>query len=62
MNYYGSVIRFWVATKLTIVIKDPKDIEIVLNNQNTLIKDDIFKTVMPPFGEGLVTNTDGTKY
>lgn len=56
---YGSVVRFWVATKLVVLIKDPKDIESVLNNRNTLIKDDLYKILLPPFGEGLVTNTDG---
>lgn len=41
------------------VLKDPKDIEILLNNRNSLVKDDIYKIIMPPFGEGLVSTTNG---
>lgn len=40
---YGSLYRFWIGTKLYIVVSDASDIEYILHNPNCIDKDDSYR-------------------
>ncbi|XP_072159666.1 cytochrome P450 4C1-like [Bemisia tabaci] len=51
---YGSPYKFWLGSRLLVVITKPEDIQIILNSSKTLDKGDVYKIFEPVVGAGLV--------
>lgn len=55
---YDSPFRFWSGPKFMVCTIDPSDFENVLNNPNTLDKDEIYELTQPVTGQGIFACTD----
>lgn len=48
---YGTLVRFWIGTKLYVVTSEPSDLEVILNHPSCIDKDDSYRF----FEEGFAT-------
>uniref|UniRef100_A0A182MM45 Cytochrome P450 n=1 Tax=Anopheles culicifacies TaxID=139723 RepID=A0A182MM45_9DIPT len=63
LKEYGDCIRVWLGTQLSIVVLDPKDIEVLLSSPKYIDKSTEYDFIRPWLGEGLLTSQSamGTK-
>lgn len=56
-NRYKFPVKLWLGNRLFFGIADPQHLQIILNDQNSLDKNDIVKFLYPIFGKGLFAAT-----
>nr|XP_024217166.1 cytochrome P450 4C1-like isoform X2 [Halyomorpha halys] len=54
---YGHVIRYWLGSKLVILISDADDAEVLFRDTQNIGKADVYKFMHPWLGTGLLTST-----
>ncbi|XP_073841480.1 cytochrome P450 4d1-like [Musca autumnalis] len=58
---YGKTLKFWLGPKLFIVLTEPRDVEMVLNDMRFIEKAEVYSVLEPWFKEGLM-NSPGHKW
>uniref|UniRef100_A0A1I8MWC1 Uncharacterized protein n=1 Tax=Musca domestica TaxID=7370 RepID=A0A1I8MWC1_MUSDO len=58
---YGKTLKFWLGPKLFIVLTEPSDVEVALNDMRLIEKGEAYSVMEPWFKEGLM-NSPGHKW
>lgn len=58
---YGKTLKFWLGPKLFIVLTEPNDVEVALNDMRLIEKGEAYSVMEPWFKEGLM-NSPGHKW
>ncbi|KAH8294452.1 hypothetical protein KR018_007184 [Drosophila ironensis] len=54
---YGRIYKVWVIHQLAVLITTPRDIEFILNSQQHIFKNNLYKLLHVWLGEGLLMST-----
>lgn len=59
---YGTPFRLWIGTRFLVGITNPEDFEIVLNNPNSLVKEELYEFFSALIGDSIFSLQDGDHY
>ncbi|XP_067000058.2 cytochrome P450 4C1 [Anabrus simplex] len=61
IDRYGPTCKFWLGSKLFVLITSPEDVKTVLLNSDSVTRDQFMMSVLRPFtGDGLITSSGNT--